>query len=198
MISELSDPFIHDLIERFGARGYMVYFRTLAMMGHEYRPETPGVLKTNWKQIQYIMRLRQKTLQKILFFISEKMKFSIEENGDEIIITCPNFRKYADDYTMRKIAKTPDTQRAKVRSDSGVSTCRIDKNRLDISSYRPSSLQVREEKEIVDNSVENSRKSLKTNNRSTGTTRLRRSGLRGFLRIDAILQRMKQKRKEQK
>ena len=101
--------FVRRLVEQYKGTGYMIYFGILELMGSNFRPETPGVLRTNWTQIQYIFRVQRKTVKKVLKYIENEGKFRVYEEGDTIVITCPKFAELADRYAKRVLRERSES-----------------------------------------------------------------------------------------
>jgi hypothetical protein len=175
MVSELSDPFIHRLIAKHGPRGYMIYYRTLSIMAHEFRVETPGILRTNREHLKNILGFQHVTLQKVYEFIAKQGKFKIEYSGEEIIITCPKFKELADDYTGRQLYLKRKRLRTNSEQVYGECSVRLDKIRLD-KKEKGSSLQAQQ---VVENS-----------DRSGGATRQKALRPSRFFKIDSLIKKI--------
>jgi len=105
----LDDPFIFDLIDRFGGDGYMVFFGTLEIMSREFDIKAPGTCTVSTRFLTKKFQLsRQKTV-KILNFCEKKGRVFADFNGQNVTLNCPKLKDMCDEWTKKKL-----------RSDSGV------------------------------------------------------------------------------
>jgi len=111
LVDSGDDPDILEAIELFGSYGYYVFFRTLEIMGREFKIKTPGY---NDFSIEFLSKKYQKTWKKtekvLLYFKSKKrifFKIYREKNGRKnqlrIKLNCPKLRKQCDEYTDKRI-----------------------------------------------------------------------------------------------
>lgn len=100
----LDDPFIFDLIDKFGGDGYLVFFGTIEIYAREYKPELGWKLSVTRAYLKQKLHKRQETLiRKILNFISNSGKWEITYNDAYITIFIPKFNELLDDWTRRKL-----------------------------------------------------------------------------------------------
>ena len=104
------DPFIVDLMNEFGPRGYWVYFRTLELMRQNFNTRCPGKLDESWVYFRQKFRLNSGSIRKVLTYIHSKRKFEVEFGDTTIFIYCPNFQRYMDKYTRRLLLEEVGTK----------------------------------------------------------------------------------------
>lgn len=109
----LDDPFIFDLMTKYGSDGYTVFFGTLEIYSREFHPESDGNLVISWSFLRQKLRMSCSKIKKILMDIH---KWDVKDNGDTITIFIPKFIELADEWTQRKVSKA----RELLGSDSGV------------------------------------------------------------------------------
>lgn len=114
----IHDPFIFNLINLFGADGYLVFFGTLEIYSREFKTELDWNLSVTRDYLKQKLCKRQWTLvEKILKHISNSGKWEIVFDGDNITIYIPKFRELLDETTLRKLSQHEKT----IVSKSGVS-----------------------------------------------------------------------------
>lgn len=102
----LSDPFIVEMIDKYGGDGYMIYFGLVEMMAEKFTPEGGGRCTLPVSFLRKNLQISGKKLSKFLNIFSKKEKiFSkiVGENGDEIELYCPKLRDVASDWAKRQI-----------------------------------------------------------------------------------------------
>jgi len=102
---------------KFKSDGYMVFFRTIEVMGREFDVTNPGV---NTFSIAFFRKKFtiswQKTVKILQFFDKKgriKVLFGKEDGLETITLNCPKLLELCDEYTQRALTKlsgqTPDT-----------------------------------------------------------------------------------------
>jgi len=84
----LDDPFIFDLIDRFGGDGYLVFFGTLEIYAREFKPEKDWRLTMSRSYLKQKLHKRQDTkIIKCLQFIAThgKLPTNSEETPDKLV-----------------------------------------------------------------------------------------------------------------
>lgn len=118
----LDDPFIFDLMDRFGPMGYLVFFGTMEIYAREYKPENGWKLRATLSYLRSKLRsTRYQLMVNPLLYIAERGKWEVDIQGDEVSIFIPKFREFMDEHTRktssRKIPKnsgvTPESLRCK-------------------------------------------------------------------------------------
>lgn len=113
----LDDPFIYELMDRFGDFGYLAFFGILEIYAREFKAE-PG-----WKLVTTLSFLRSKLHQTSVKrvsnfiqsdFILKKWQTKVEDKTVTIFI--PKFTEFIDEWTQRKLNK----KYVKLGSCSGV------------------------------------------------------------------------------
>jgi hypothetical protein len=103
----LDDPFIFDLINRFGGDGYLVFFGVLEIYSREFKPELNWNLTITQSYLKQKLQKRQSTLiTKILKHIKNSGKWEVELNESQITIFIPKFQEIIDEWTGRKLRST--------------------------------------------------------------------------------------------
>ena len=103
------DPFIHELMDKFGSDGYWVFFRTLELMRQNHNLKSPGNLDGTWTWFRAKFRLYRNSIKRILDFCDEKHKFAVHYEGERVYVKCYNFKEYMDRYTRRLLREKVDT-----------------------------------------------------------------------------------------
>jgi hypothetical protein len=99
----LDDPFIFDLMSKYGSDGYVVFFGTLEIYSREFKPENGWKLVVSWSYFHQKLRISQSKVKKIL---SEISKWTVTDNGSTVSVFIPKFTELLDEWTQRKIGKT--------------------------------------------------------------------------------------------
>ena len=100
----LDDPFIFDLMVRFGADGYLVFFGTLEIYSREFKPKDDWKLITTRSYLRRKLNKRQDTvIVKCLKHIQNSGKWDISFNGEQVVIFIPKFIQIIDDWTGRNL-----------------------------------------------------------------------------------------------
>lgn len=103
LTTSLDDPFIFELIDKFGGDGYLVYFGTVEIMAREFDINNPGICRISFKFLRKKLQLSAKKVSKILQFCEEKQKIFVKIDGDNIELNCPKLKEMADEWTHRKL-----------------------------------------------------------------------------------------------
>lgn len=100
----LDDPFIFELMDEFGADGYLVFFGTLEIYSREFKPELNWKLNVTQSYLTQKLHKRQSTLViKILKHIQNSGKWELELNDNQVIIFIPKFTELIDEWSKRKL-----------------------------------------------------------------------------------------------
>jgi len=113
----LDDPFIFNLIDRFGGDGYLVFFGTLEVMAREFDINSPGICQLSVKFLAKKLQISVKKLKIILKFCSENERIFAEFNGCLLTLTCPKLKDMCDEFT-RKVLNKKETDNAKMSGAS--------------------------------------------------------------------------------
>lgn len=136
------DPVIRGAIEKFGLKGYAVYFILLEVIGENLDIETPGKLRTTWEQTRNVLGMKRKTIENILDYFSEQNKLRWEFENGYLYIHVYKVVEFTDEYTKKKLRKmsgqAPDKLRTGVRTMSGKCPPRTDKKRYIYNTQRTS------------------------------------------------------------
>lgn len=100
MVNSLSDPFVFELIHKFGGNGYLVYFGVIEILSEQEKIETP--LETSYAFIASKLYLPLDQVASILGFIALKGKFEVKADKEQISVLCPKLREFLDNYTLKK------------------------------------------------------------------------------------------------
>jgi hypothetical protein len=101
----LDDPFIFDLIDRFGSDGYLVFFGVLEIYSREFKTELDWNLLITRSQLRSKFHKRQDTLIiNCLKHIQNSGKWNVTFKDDQVIIFIPKFTKIIDEWTKRKLS----------------------------------------------------------------------------------------------
>ncbi|MDY6910770.1 MAG: hypothetical protein SVM79_00185 [Chloroflexota bacterium] len=110
LTTSLDDPFVFDLIDKFGGDGYLVYFGTVEIMAREFDINLPGICHISANFLRKKLQLSGKKVTKILHFCEEKGKIFVKIKGDELELNCPKLKEMADEWTQRKLgSRSGDT-----------------------------------------------------------------------------------------
>ena len=100
----LDDPFIFDLLHRFGSIGYLVFFGVLEIYSREFKTELNWNLTVTRSYLDQKLNKRQSTLVvKILKHIGNSGKWDVNIEENNITIFIPKFRDLLDETTLRKL-----------------------------------------------------------------------------------------------
>jgi len=105
----LDDPFVHDLMHKWGAKGYTVFFGTLEIYAREFSPEIGWKLSLSWRYLKTkLCVFHLKVLTKIMDYIAKSGRFVFDEGsleGDNFTLFIPKFRELLDDTTLKKLRR---------------------------------------------------------------------------------------------
>lgn len=100
----LDDPFIFDLLNRYGADGYLVFFGILEIYSREFKAEPGWNLSVTRSYLKQKLCKRQDTLIiNCLKHITNSGKWIVEFNEDQVTIFIPKFHEMVDEFTKRKL-----------------------------------------------------------------------------------------------
>lgn len=100
----LDDPFVSDLMDVYGADGYLVFFGVLEIYSREFKVEDNWKLNVTQSYLTRKLHKRQSTLViKILKHIQNSGKWEIEFNNDKVIVYIPKFTELIDEWSKRKL-----------------------------------------------------------------------------------------------
>lgn len=106
----LDDPFIFELMDEFGADGYLVFFGTLEIYSREFSLKDDWKLSITWSYLHQKLRISRTKLQKIL---SKIYKWEVSFTNTHLIIFIPKFKELIDNWTLRQIPKTTEQLQSK-------------------------------------------------------------------------------------
>ena len=121
--------FIKALMSRFGDAGYAFYFQTLELIADQGTAD--GSVAIEWEVYQRMLHKSRATVLQLLVFCATNGKLSYDDKGTMVIITCPKFAEYADNFTKSVLRTTQS-----LRSDDTATSPRLDKTRLDKNKER--------------------------------------------------------------
>ena len=100
----LDDPFIFDLLDRFGADGYLVFFGILEIYSREFKSKDGWKLNVTRSQLRAKFHKRQDTLIiNCLEHIQNSGKWEIDIKDSQVFIFIPKFKELRDEWTKRKL-----------------------------------------------------------------------------------------------
>lgn len=113
----LDDPFIFDLLQRFGPDGYLVFFGIIEIYSREFQTKDDWKLSITRGYLKRKLCKRQDTLvMKSLEHIKNSGKWDVEIKGNDISIFIPKFKSLLDDSTLKKLREHEKS----FRNDSGI------------------------------------------------------------------------------
>jgi hypothetical protein len=100
----LDDPFIFDLLNKFGAEGYLVFFGILEIYSREFKTELDWKLSVTRDYLRQKLCKRQDTLIiNSLEHIKKSGKWEVEFKDNQVVIFIPKFTELLDDWSQRKL-----------------------------------------------------------------------------------------------
>lgn len=100
----LDDPFIFDLMCKFGGDGYLTFFGIVEIYSREFNTEVGWKLSVTRDYLKRKLCKRQATLIiKSLEFIKNSGKWEVDFNGENVTIYIPKFRELLDETTLKKL-----------------------------------------------------------------------------------------------
>ena len=100
----LDDPFIEELLHKFGAKGYLVFFGTIEIVARECR-ELDSFVKLPWRFCHRKVKLSRNSYETILNFCATSGRFEIKRDGDNFLIRIPKLAELKDNYTQDKLGR---------------------------------------------------------------------------------------------
>ena len=105
----LDDPFIFDLMNKFGSDGYLVFFGVLEIYSREFKTKHDWKLTVTRSYLSRKLNKRQSTLvMKCLKHIQKSGKWEITFNDEQVIIFIPKFTQIIDGWTRRKLRSSAE------------------------------------------------------------------------------------------
>lgn len=112
MTKSANDPDLYDSFLKFEEIGPFVFWKIVELIGSEFNPHEPGVLRCSVEWFEHQMWISSERFMPVLmFFASRPLKkhkprrFIFKEYNEAgtsmLEITCPGFAEIADDYTKR-------------------------------------------------------------------------------------------------
>jgi len=117
-----TDPDIGAIVDKFGFKGYYLFFRTLEIMSTELSVENPAENSFNfhWFLDQFSRKIDRKTLLNFFDFTSKIGRIYYTLNGKTITIKCPKLKDLTDEYTDKMMKQKSGVNRDSIGSKSGV------------------------------------------------------------------------------
>ncbi len=113
----LDDPFIFELMTKYGSDGYVVFFGILEIYSREFKTELGWKLSVTRDYLKKKLCKRQDTLIiKSLEHIKNSGKWDVEISQDRITIFIPKFRELLDESTLKKLRESEKS----FRNSSGI------------------------------------------------------------------------------
>ena len=101
--TSLDDPFIFDLIDRFGGDGYLVFFGTLEIMAREFDVNNPGICTISEGFLKKKLQLSRQKMVKILNFCEKNSRIFTTFHDGNITLKCPKLKDMADEWTKTQL-----------------------------------------------------------------------------------------------
>lgn len=101
--TSLDDPFVFEIVDRFGGDGYLVFFGTLETMSREFDIETPGICQISFSFLRKKLQLSAKKVTKILDFCEKKERIYYALEGDKMTLRCPKLKDLCDEWTKKQL-----------------------------------------------------------------------------------------------
>lgn len=112
----LDDPFIENLLYKFGAKGYLGFFGTIEIVARECR-ELDEFVTLSWRFCVRKMKLSRRVYEEILNFCVENGRFELKKDNDIFLIRIPKLKELADEYSLKKIGRVSGVCRKNIRVD---------------------------------------------------------------------------------
>lgn len=104
--SEGDTQFVSELIYEFGHTGYYVFYRTLELLGVEFKIDDPDLATFNSRKFYDCFTMVSRTKNdKILSFCERRNKIFSYFFEKQRFIYCPKFKDLLDIYTQRLLTK---------------------------------------------------------------------------------------------
>ena len=95
----LEDPFVQELMDEFGAQGYLFYFGLLEIFAAEMGSNLDGELELKPEYLRRKLRISSAKVEKLLNHCSTVMKLSANFSKGRWIISIPKMLELKDNYT---------------------------------------------------------------------------------------------------
>jgi len=105
MSDSLFDPFVSEVIEKFGGDGYLTYFGTVTLMAREFDVKDPGKAKFSERFLKKNLQISGKKLELFYRFFEKKGKIFALRDGDYYLLNCPKLKEIADNFTKKMLRK---------------------------------------------------------------------------------------------
>lgn len=100
----LSDPFIFELLDKFGADGYYVFFGAIEVYSREFKAEDGWRLSVRSEYLhRKLFAVTKKKMLGVLSFLDDSDKWEVESVGKNIFIYIPKFIGLMDGMTIKKL-----------------------------------------------------------------------------------------------
>ena len=100
----LDDPFIFDLMERFGSDGYLVFFGTLEVYAREFKAAQRWKLNVSADYLRRKLHLKApERMLEVLQYITKKKKWRVRLNDDRVEVRIPKFHELLDNTMLATV-----------------------------------------------------------------------------------------------
>jgi len=105
LVDSGDDPDIGAIVNRFGPRGYYLFFRTLEIMAREFSIHHPGrnTFQIQWLLQRYSCQTGKKVLTNFFRFTNKLGRIRCRINRDTVFLNCPKLKDLADEYTLKQL-----------------------------------------------------------------------------------------------
>lgn len=103
LVDSGDDPDVGAIIDKFGPRGYYMFFRTLEIMSREFNIHDPGknTFQFKWLLRRYNCKIGAILLTNFFRYTSKLGRIKSRFNKDIIHLYCPKLKDLADEYTEK-------------------------------------------------------------------------------------------------
>jgi len=119
----LDDPFIQDLLDKFGAKGYLAYFGLITIIAQQSKKELTGKLKVKPQYMVRKLRLRAATLAQVYHYCDTMGKLTFTNTPKEWNFEFTKVLELQDNYhrhlqaTSKELASDEQPRREEKRRD---------------------------------------------------------------------------------
>lgn len=108
-----NDDFILDLIDRFGFKGYFLWFALLEMCGEQAADEYPQIFRFHSSRLYRELKCNSRTLEPVLNHMQTRGKLELNRDEKFYEIRITNFPKYLGKYRSKCYPNTPNKRKEK-------------------------------------------------------------------------------------
>lgn len=104
MSDSLNDRFMCDLVDQYGAEGYMIFYGILELYSRDFESDPKWILNVSKSFLRQMLKRRKDTvIIDVLDYINKMGRWEVEIQEKGVSIYVPEFRAHLDESTLKKV-----------------------------------------------------------------------------------------------